>query len=200
MPENHMDELYNSKNILVRFAHTDRLNAITKIMGPGEGLKVLDAGCGEGHLLEKLRKKSPKNTYYGIDITDVALKRAKERCPGAKIKSMDVSAISFAGGFFDVVVCTEVLEHIDDYEAVAKELKRVLKKGGRLIITFPNETLWTLSRALLLRTPFKVPDHVNSFSPGKIKQIMGMKAVRQVNLPFRLPFFLSLGCMMEFKK
>lgn len=197
MPEDHMEELYNSKNLLVRFVHTNRLNQIIKCMPSKNGIKVLDAGCGEGHLIEKLNKK---NFYYGVDITDIALQKAKKRCPHAEFYKMDLSKIDFNDGFFDVVICTEVLEHIFDYKKVINELKRVLKKDGYLILTFPNEMLWILSRFFLRRKPIKVPDHVNSFVPKKIKSLVNMELTSKVNLPFRLPFLISLGCLMKFKK
>ena len=79
MPEDHMDEIYNSDNPLVRFVHVSRLDAIVKKLPNKDNLKILDAGCGEGHLLQKMHKKHKKNKYFGIDITDAALKKARKR-------------------------------------------------------------------------------------------------------------------------
>lgn len=200
MPKDHMNELYNSKNPLVKFIHAGRLNSIVKIIPRKSGLKILDAGCGEGHLIEKLYKNNSNNICYGIDITEIALQKAKERCPYAKFEKKDLSKIDFDDNFFDIVICTEVLEHIFEYKTVIEELKKVVKDDGYLIITFPNETLWTTGRFLLGRKPIKASDHVNSFNPNKISSAVNMKLIQQINLPFRLPFFLSLGCLMVFKK
>jgi 2-polyprenyl-3-methyl-5-hydroxy-6-metoxy-1,4-benzoquinol methylase len=200
MPMDHMEELYNSKNPLVRFVHRQRLDAIAAMLPRAANLKVLDAGCGEGHLLKRLYQSQPANIYYGVDVTEVALQKAKERCPFAELGKMDISRLDFPNGFFDVVTITEVLEHIIDYENVATELKRVLKPGGALIITFPNEVLWTVSRFLLRRRPIKVLDHVNAFNPKMMKKMVGLEVAAQWNLPFKLPFFMSLGCLMKFRK
>lgn len=200
MPKDHMEELYTSGDPLVRFIHNDRLNQIVENMPSKEGLKILDAGCGEGHLIERLYNRNKGNSYYGIDIIDVALKKSKERCPFAKIEKMSVSDIRYNEEFFDVIICTEVIEHIYDYKKVILEFKRLLKKGGYLIITFPNENLWTVSRFFLGRRPVKVPDHVNSFNPNFMQRLIGMNLLFSRNLPFRLPFFMSLGCLMGFKK
>lgn len=201
MPVGHMEELYNSKNPLVRFVHNDRLNSIIEQIPKKSGLKVLDAGCGEGHLISKMYNKNSDNLYYGIDITEVALQKAKERCPYAKFEKRELSNIDSYRDFFDVVVCTEVLEHVYEYNIVIEELKKVLKDNGYLIITFPNETLWTISRFILMRKKSKVPDHVNSFDPDMIESSVNMKLIRQTSLPLRLfPFFISLGCLMTFKK
>lgn len=200
MPEDHMNKLYKSKNPLVRFVHNNRLNTIVKTIPDKDGIRILDAGCGEGHLIEKLYYKNRNNMYYGIDITEIAIQKAQKKCPYAEFKLMDLSKIDFGSEFFDVIICTEVLEHIIDYSSVIEELKRLLKKDGFLIITFPNEFLWILSRFLLLRKPIKTPDHVNSFNPDKIKSKIKMELIYQFNLPFGFLFFISLGCLMKFKK
>ena len=200
MPEDHMDTLYNAPNPLVRFVHRQRLDAISRMIPAGKNLRILDAGCGEGHLLQKLHERYPEHTYTGIDITDIALQKAKERCPFADIRSMDLTQLSWSDATFDVVIITEVLEHIFEYEDVLRECKRVLKNGGSFIITFPHESLWTVARFFLGRRPIKVPDHVNAFTPRRMRQLMDMPLVRQRQLPFSLPFMLALGSAQEFHK
>ncbi len=200
MPENNMEEVYHSKNGLVSFVHNQRLEKIMECIPAGNELKILDAGCGEGHLIERLHEKNKHNEYYGADITDIAIQKFKERCSFATIKKMDLDNLQYADEMFDVVVCTEVLEHIYEYKDVIAELKRVTKKGGLLIITHPNEVLWTISRFLLGRNPIRVPDHVNAFTPGHIQKVVGYPRVNTINLPFGLPFAFSLGRLYEFKK
>jgi ubiquinone/menaquinone biosynthesis C-methylase UbiE len=199
MPVDHMEKLYNSNNPLVRFAHRQRLGAIAAMLPKQEHLKVLDAGCGEGHLIQRLSQAESTNEYYGVDVTGIALERARARCPFARFKKMDISALKFEDGYFDVITITEVLEHIIEYESAILELRRVLKPSGVIIITFPNEVLWTISRSLLGRRPIKVLDHVNAFNPRMIRELVEMEPVKQFGLPFRLPFCMSLGYLMKFK-
>jgi len=199
MPEDHMEALYASQNPMVRYVHQNRLAAIVNELPQGT-LKILDAGCGEGHLLEACYKKYPQNEYYGVDITDVALEKARERCPAGQFKKADLANTGFPDHFFDVVTCTEVIEHIIGYGAVLDELKRLLKKNGFLIITFPNEFLWTISRFVLRRNPIKVPDHVNEFNPSIMRSLMNLPIAKQLQLPFNMPFAIALGSLMKFKK
>lgn len=200
MPEDHMDELYNSPNGLVRFAHTARLRAIVAALPDGESLHILDAGCGEGHLLEHIHKTHPHFQLFGIDVVPVALEKARNRCPFATITAMDLTSLAFKENAFDVVACTEVLEHVFEYRKALQEFMRVLKPGGSLIVTFPNEILWTAGRFLLGRRPIKVPDHVNSFSPRKIAKAIGQQSVVVRGLPLGLPFALSLNALVIFTK
>lgn len=97
--------------------------------------KILDAGCGTGGFLNKI-----KNNYeiYGFDINHEAVKFAKKR--GLKnIKIGSLSKIPYKKNTFDAVVCIDVLYHQDVLNDVAaiKELARVLKKDGLLIIKVP---------------------------------------------------------------
>ena len=200
MPEDHMDELYNSANFLVRYVHNNRLDNIIRHLPLGRGLKILDAGCGEGHLLEKLYKYQADNDYYGVDLTEIALVKARQRCPQAKFILSDLAKIDLPSAGFDIIICTETLEHISNYRGVLKEFERLLKPNGCLIITFPNEFWWTVSRFFLGRRPIKVVDHVNFFTPKKIRRLLPWPPVIIFGLPWRWPFFLSLGCLAKFKK
>lgn len=201
MPEDHMDELYNSRNSVIKFIFNNKLIEINKLLPPKQSLKILDAGCGEGHLIERLYNENNHNQYYGGDITDVAIKKAKKRCPYAKITKEDLIKLGYDDDFFDIVICTDTIEHLRDYKRAIEEMERVLKKGGILIIHFPNEVLWTFGRFILRRKPIKVIDHVNSFTPKKMRKVIKMKELPKRNLPFRfLPFFVSLGSITRFEK
>ncbi len=195
-----MDKLYNSGNFLVRYIHNNRLQNITNQFPNESELYVLDAGCGEGHLLVHLVKKNPHNNYYGADVTEVALTKARERCASARYLLTDLAKIDLADNFFDIIVCTETIEHIDDYRSVLKEFKRLLKPGGILILTFPNEFWWTISRLILGRRPIRVVDHVNFFTINKMKVLVALTVVKSFGLPWHWPFFISLGGLVKFKK
>jgi 2-polyprenyl-3-methyl-5-hydroxy-6-metoxy-1,4-benzoquinol methylase len=199
MEEDHMDKLYSSDNPLIRWVFARKLEALNSFV-PLSGMKILDAGCGEGHLIEFLHKSKPNNDYYGADVTEVAIARAKERCPWANFSLNDLADLNFPDETFDVVICTEVLEHIFEYEKVVQQLKRVLKKGGLLIINFPHESLWTVGRFFLGRRPIKVPDHVHAFSPKSMSKTVQLPLKAKTNLPINVPYIFSLGAVLKYVK
>ena len=200
MPEDHMDELYRSSNPLVRFVHVNRLDRIVRAIPSGDALAVLDAGCGEGHLIERMHRANANSTFFGVDVTEIALVKARQRCPYAVLERGDLEALRLPDASFDVVTCSQVLEHVRGYREAVAELMRVLRPGGALLITFPNDALWTVARFLLRRVPVRVPDHVNTFDPGRMERLVGRRPDLQVNLPFGFPFAVSLVCLMRFRK
>lgn len=193
-----MEKLYNSSNPLVRLICNQRLNEIIRIIPQKKNLKILDAGCGEGQLLSRITK-TIEGELYGADATEIAIETAQEKVPGVSFSLQDITNLNYKDNFFDVVICTEVIEHISDYVKAISELKRVLKDEGMLILSFPNEPLAILLRAGFFRKPI-IEDHVNSFSPGMMQKIVGLSIGRKVNLPIQICDFLSLIYIMVFIK
>jgi len=124
------------------------------------GHRVLDIGCGTGrHMAETVRR--PETLTVGTDINEEDLLGARQRLVdldklgvvrGAwRLGMADITALPFTDAAFDLVICSEVLEHIPDHQGAVAELVRVLKPGGDLVISvpcyFPEKICWTLSKA-----------------------------------------------------
>ena len=106
-------------------------------VGPLAGKQILDAGCGVGAFSEPW---APDNTVYGVDFSEKSLEFAAAR--GLKTLAGDLSALPFATGMFDLVVCIGVIQLIADYRPVLAELARVVKPGGTLLVqTLHRESL-----------------------------------------------------------
>lgn len=121
------------------------------------GALFLDAGCGTGrHACEAYRR--PGVGVVGVDMNMEDLRKAaytlftmeNEAAGFWAVSKADVTRLPFEDGAFDVVLCSEVLEHIPDNRKAVSELVRVLKPGGDCVVTvpryFPERVCWALSR------------------------------------------------------
>ncbi len=101
-----------------------------------ENVSVLDAGCGDGYLLEALRGKG--RTLSGIDLSEVAIVKARERLgTDILLQASKIEQLPFQDKAFDVVVSAHTLEHVREFEVAIAELRRVCTK--RLIILVPSQ-------------------------------------------------------------
>jgi len=110
---------------------------------------ILDAGCASGRQLFKIADRIKEG--YGIDISTGFIKEAENYKSENNINNLFFQAVlleqlPFTNNFFDKIICAETLEHVVNRDVVLKELIRVLKQNGFLVITVPNlnadATLW----------------------------------------------------------
>ena len=115
-------------------AHYER-PAMIELAGDVQGRRVLDAGCGSGPLSEALRARGALVT--GFDSSPAMVELARQRLgEDADLQVADISLpLPFADGAFDDVVVSLVLHYLQDWTAPLSELRRVLKPGGRLLLS-----------------------------------------------------------------
>jgi SAM-dependent methyltransferase len=99
----------------------------------GDGLRLLDLGCGTGHHLAGLRARG--FGAVGIDGSGAMLREARGLDPGAPLAQSDGARVPFASGTFDYVLSVEVLRYLPDVAPTLAEAARVLKPGGTLLAT-----------------------------------------------------------------
>jgi SAM-dependent methyltransferase len=101
---------------------------------PGE--RVLDLGCGAGRFLAALRDAGAEPV--GVELAEAALTRAGRNVPGADLRLVEPDgSLPLEHASVDLVWCSEVLEHIADTAHTLLEARRVLRPGGRLLVTVP---------------------------------------------------------------
>lgn len=103
-------------------------------------VKILDVGVGLGRLFEKILKKIDghnKIELYGMDISIGYLKEARKK--GINVALSKIEDMPYSENFFDIIICTDVLEHVFDLNLAIKKILNVLKPGGYLIVRVPNK-------------------------------------------------------------
>lgn len=115
--------------------------ALLRRAGAGEHLRVLDAGCGTGRNLVEF---GALGTAQGVDASPDALEFCRRR--GLQdVTAGQIEALPFAEDSFDLILATDVLEHLQDDCSALRELRRVAAPGGRLLATVPAYN-WLWSR------------------------------------------------------
>jgi ubiquinone/menaquinone biosynthesis C-methylase UbiE len=114
-----------------------RLAAVLELLGD-QGGNVLDVGMGPGRLCAELARRGFR--VSGVDASEQMVALARRQLPEAqgRLLQSDVERLPFPDASFDAVVATGVLEYLPDKEAAVQELSRVLRRGGRAVMSLPN--------------------------------------------------------------
>jgi SAM-dependent methyltransferase len=136
--EDHLD--------LIDIVVNEKLKKIKSLLDGFEG-SVLDVACGSCWTTSLFEKNSVK--LYGIDECDNALEIAKSKNYIAKKVDLNEEKIPYEADFFDLALCIDIIEHTIYPENILQEVKRVLRKGGHVIVSVPNIASW-FNRLLLL--------------------------------------------------
>ena len=103
--------------------------------GPWDGLNVLDLATGTGIVAQLLAEKVGTGQVTGADINGEMLEVAKKRVPSVKFFECSADSLTLLNDSFDVVVCQQGFQFFPDKVAAAKEIYRVLRSGGKCVIT-----------------------------------------------------------------
>lgn len=128
------------------------------------GREVLDVACGVGYGIEILAKAGAK-AVTGVDLDPAAVAEAKERF-GEHAEALvegDLRELPLADDSFDVIVCFETIEHVEEPERALAELRRVLRADGTLIVSSPNPDSYVGGNE----------HHVHEFQPAELATAVG---------------------------
>lgn len=160
------------RNLFQRFWHRRRFQEVLKLVPPLTE-RMADIGCHSGLFTEKIVQVINPRKVYGLDISHRAIAKARKRIKRGSFVVGDAHNLPFNSQFFDLVVCLEMLEHVDHPEQVLKEIYRVLKRNGNAVLLVPTNSLlfeivWFIWN---LHHPVWKHVHVQKF-PGKTLEKM----------------------------
>jgi len=131
LPETDVDALYKETDVVSRKRRTDLAESNIKyvLSHIPDGQTILDAGCGKGYLLSRIKQSCPHASLDGLDLENYL------EYEGIRFTSGTVGSLPFRDNAFDIVICTHTIEHIIPLEKAIGELIRVTRK--KLIIVTP---------------------------------------------------------------
>ena len=141
---------YNSSGFLIRSIEQKRLAIIEEMMAARRGDRILEVGCGGGHVLQRF----PQAKLTGVDVSGEMLAKAEHNLAGYDYQLLkgDIADLGLADESFDGIVCTEVLEHVLEPERILEQMRRVARRGARIVVTFPNDELINRVKAAIRAT------------------------------------------------
>lgn len=126
-----------------------QLRMLAGVLPPGVTKAcILDVGCGDGVATRLVQSEFPQHTVIGVDWSAMALRRARAEGLLLVRGGVDPPGLPFADGCADVVIMSELIEHLVDTDSAVDEIHRVLRPGGVLLLSTPNLAAW-YNRGLL---------------------------------------------------
>ena len=166
-----MTDYRSQKYALINRWDSAHLRKLDKLVELNSGDKILEVGCGQGHLTKRLAGR-------GLDITGID---ANEEAPSVagtdRVVHMHAENLEFADESFDAIVSIHAIEHIPPLEAALAEMVRVLKSGGTAFYVYPAEPIMGLyaipTSVILHGTPFKAREvHCHKLWPAKLRNLV----------------------------
>jgi len=142
-----------------------------------DGSRVLDIACGPGLLCRKIKQRLPSAQVLGVDFSQymIAQNQQRDQALGVEYRCVDIrTALGAIDRRFDVVSMCEILEHLEDPEAVVADALELLKTGGKFILTCPHDDgipdpehvrIWGHDSLFHLLAPYSHTISFTHFSP-----------------------------------
>lgn len=149
--EHPIDDYYARSPWPIRFIERRRLEILRAMVGPHRGKDIAEVGSGGGHVLRMF----PDARLTAVDVSGVFLDTARKNLRGYDVRFVkgELAALALPPASFDVVICTEVLEHTQEPAAILAEIRRLLRPDGAAVITVPNDPLILRLKGVVRRSP-----------------------------------------------
>jgi 2-polyprenyl-3-methyl-5-hydroxy-6-metoxy-1,4-benzoquinol methylase len=148
--------------------------------------KVLDIGCGAGHLLKIIKEKAPLANFYGVDLIQYP-----EATHFELIKQNLNDHFSFLANDFDLIISTEVIEHLENPRLFLRELIKKTKPHGKIILTTPNPYSLLSLLSFCLKGyhssfgPKDYPAHITPITPFQMKNMISeIEGIRLLEISY----------------
>jgi 2-polyprenyl-3-methyl-5-hydroxy-6-metoxy-1,4-benzoquinol methylase len=154
--------------------HEERFRLIRGFL-PKIKSRVLDIGCHGGTLTAVMAEVLPKAKFWGVDADRAAITYAQKKRPGIDFQVASAEKLPFEDGYFDMITCFDLIEHVAEPRVVLGEARRCLKKNGWLLI-WVNTEAWQFRLAwyFWLKTRGRVwqETHLHHFRAKELEDLI----------------------------
>jgi 2-polyprenyl-3-methyl-5-hydroxy-6-metoxy-1,4-benzoquinol methylase len=185
---------HTSKNPIQKFLINNFFSSLISLVKPLGADSILDAGCGEGFTMNKLLENNLAKKIEGIEYSNESVNFGKKLFPNLVIKQANIYELPYKDNSFDLMMCTEVLEHLEKPTKALEEMLRVSKKY--LIISVPNEPFFMLSNFLRGKNLSRLGndmEHINHWNCFSFKKYLTKNGIKVKKIVFPYPWMLILG-------
>jgi SAM-dependent methyltransferase len=152
--------------------------------------KILDVGCGEGHITARMHEVFPGAEFSALDYSLSAIARANHLFPGIDFVVADACTPPYKADYFDAIVCNNLFEHVPDPLRLLSALRRVTKPGGHLIISTPSRYRFDNLLRIMFGKSVRLmsTQHVTEYSVGQVFELLrfgGFTPVKTYDPPIR---------------
>lgn len=181
---------HSRKDPISRWHLQSVMEVLYKLVESTNPKTVLDAGCGEGFVSHYLAMRNGSMSITGVDVQAQAIEFAKKEFGETVTYRLgSLYALPFSDNSFDTVLCSQVLEHVDDVETAVAELKRVARRF--VVITVPREPYFKFANDFARAIRFSEdPGHVNFWTSSDFQIFM--------RVHFRQPRFVRKHVIYQF--
>lgn len=166
------------------------------IEGEGKSRNILDVGCGDGRRISWLIEYN--YNVYGTEISEDACNIAKSR--GIKVFCGDLLEAKYPESFFDIVIFSQVFEHLLDPQRTLEECYRIMKKESILIIDVPNIESLNYRIYGKFWFPLEVPRHLFHFSKQTVCNYLKKNRFTVIQWKYRYPKFFDIASIKKIYK
>ena len=162
--------------LVIRQFRWQRSRKILRLMDPG---RILDVGCGRGRMLDEFKRRGWET--FGTELSEQATGFAREEF-GLNVRAITLEDWGFEDNFFDVITLWHVLEHLPDPQGTLREVSRILKDDGLVVVSTPNFDSFQARVSKEKWFHLDVPRHHYHFSTRTLTQMLesaGFKVWRQ---------------------
>lgn len=184
------------RNLFQRLWHSHKIKLAKHILSQFKFQNCLDVGCASGYMISQLALFFPNAKYFGVDIYDKAIEYAKKNYPHIMFKVASADKLPFKNNAFDLILFYETIEHVENPKDCLKEVKRILKRNGTLILTMDSGSLlfrivwfiWENTKGKIWQRA-----HLHPFHHTELEQL-----IRRSGFEIRDKIFSFLGMEVTF--